>query len=187
MLADNLELVNKNRDALAIEKKTVDDTIASETQKAIEENNALIESLKQTLQGQLDQKIATLDRHFQAEREAIQKEQAKQIKKLEREEKLAIEEAQKKAKAEYRLVVSNLRKKAKLEQDRLIKKLKAQRQKEQEKLQKDFEKLKLTMAKRQEEALRDRQKDSTKEIERLKKDGLPKQPKNTVEKIEDAE
>lgn len=187
MLADNLELVNKNRDALAIEKKTVDDTIASETQKAIDENNALIESLKQTLQGQLDQKIATLDRHFQAEREAIQKEQAKQIKKLEREEKLAIEEAQKKAKAEYRLVVSNLRKKAKLEQDRLIKKLKAQRQKEQEKLQKDFEKLKLTMAKRQEKALLDIQKDSTKEIERLKKDGLPKQPKNTVEKIEDAE
>jgi hypothetical protein len=177
MLSDNLELVNQNREALTAEKKQVDENITSETQKAIEENNALINNLKQTLQNQLDQKIATLDRHFQAEREAIEKEQAKQIKKLEREEKLAITEAQKKAKAEYRLVVQNLRKKAKIEHDRMMKKLKLQRQKEQEKLLKEFEKLKLTMSKRQEKALLDIQKQSEKDIEKLKKDGLPKETK----------
>lgn len=180
MLADNLELVNQNREALTNEKKQVDENITSETQKAIEENNALINNLKQTLQNQLDQKIATLDKHFQAEREAIEKEQAKQIKKLEREEKLAITEAQKKAKAEYRLVVQNLRKKAKIEHDRMMKKLKLQRQKEQEKLLKEFEKLKLTMAKRQEKALLDIQKQSEKDIEKLKKDGLPKETKTPV-------
>lgn len=183
ILADNLELVNKNREDLALEKKQVDETIAAEIQKATDENNVLIDQLKQTLQNQLDQKIATLERHFQAEREAIEKEQAKQIKKLEREEKLAVTEAQKKAKADYRLVVSSLRKKAKIEHDKMMKKLKLQRQKDQEKLQKDFDKLKLVMVKRQEKALLDIQKQSTKDIEKLKKDGLPKagtpQPKNT--------
>lgn len=177
MLSDNLELVNQNRETLLLEKKQVDETIASETQKAIEENNTLINNLKQTLQNQLDQKIATLDKHFNAEREAIEKEQAKQLKKLEREEKNAIAEAQKKAKAEYRLVVSNLRKKAKIEHDRLMKKLKLQRQKEQEKLLKEFEKLKLSMAKKQEKALLDIQKQSEKDIEKLKKEGLPKESK----------
>ena len=184
MLSDNLELVNQNRETLSLEKKQVDENITSETQKAIEENNALINNLKQTLQNQLDQKIATLDRHFQAEREAIEKEQAKQLKKLEREEKNAIMEAQKKAKAEYRLVVSNLRKKAKIEHDRMMKKLKLQRQKEQEKLLKEFEKLKLSMAKRQEKSLLDIQKQSEKDIEKLKKEGLPKDNKKTNSEIE---
>lgn len=184
MLSDNLELVNQNREALTLEKKQVDDNITSETQKAIEENNALINNLKQSLQNQLDQKIATLDKHFNAEREAIEKEQAKQLKKLEREEKNAITEAQKKAKAEYRLVVSNLRKKAKIEHDRLMKKLKLQRQKEQEKLLKEFEKLKLSMAKKQEKALLDIQKQSEKDIEKLKKEGLPKESKTPKTDIE---
>ena len=184
MLSDNLELVNKNRENLTLEKKQVEDNIVSETQKAIETNNALITNLKQHLQNQLDQKIATLDRHFQAEREAIEKEQAKQMKKLEREEKLAISEAEKKAKAEYRLVVSNLKKKAKIDHDRMMKKLKLQRQKEQEKLLKEFEKLRLNMAKKQEKALLDIQKQSEKDIEKLKKEGLPNEPKAPKTDIE---
>ena len=42
---------------------------------------------------------------------------------------------------------------------------------------KEFEKLKLSMAKKQEKALLDIQKQSEKDIEKLKKEGLPKESK----------
>lgn len=184
VLQDNLDLVNKNREALAIEKKQVDENVKAEFEKNEKRNQDLINTLTESLNKSLETKINTIERHFQTQKTALEKEQAREIKKLEREEKLAITEAEKKAKAQYKLVVANLKKKAKAEHDKQVKKLKLQRQKEQEKLQKDFEKLKVTMAKRQEKALLDVEKSATKDIEYLKKNGLPKAKPKPVDSID---
>ncbi|MDY0210033.1 MAG: hypothetical protein RBQ91_01320 [Acholeplasma sp.] len=179
LLADNLAIVGKNREALAVERKRVDDVIKAEQEKHELNNQSMLDALREHLNKGIDAKIATLDRHFEQQKQVLEKEHAKDIKQLEREEKQAITMAERKAKANYRQAVQQLKKKLKAEQEKSLKKLKLQREKEQERLRKDFERLKLQLAKRKEKELQDIEKNSKKDILELKKNGLEEKPKET--------
>jgi hypothetical protein len=172
MLADHLQLVNKNRDNLSLERKEIDDRIKEEQDKHEKNNQAMLDALSEHLNKGVEAKLQTLDKHFEQQRLTIEKEHEKEVKRLQREEKQALQEAERKAKAAYRQAVMQLKKKLKLEQEKALKKLKLQREKEQEKLQKDFEKLKIQLAKRKEKEILEIDKNGKKDILELKKNGL---------------